>query len=395
MLYALAVSGGSIAYVPFLTLILPSRLTELAGTSDVAWVAYAAFFGAIMASLANIMFGLLSDYVRNRRVWIWFGLFLSSAILVSFPVVTTLHSLIAFVILWQLALNMMLSPLAAWAGDSVPDSQKGMLGGLLALAPALGALSGAIVTFPELAGFESRLWIIAAMVIGCVLPVLLFGKPARFEDLEPAKNPREPSHTAAKHRTKMPGKTVIHMWVSRLLIQICEATLFAYIFFWFRSVDQRLGDDDTAQILSAVVIVAVPVAMVVGRWTDRHNRPIAPLAICALVTAIGLTMMSLLSAPTLGLLSPVGAIASYAVVGIAASVFLSLHTSQTLRVLPKPETRGRDLGIFNLTNTAPSLIMPWLVLMLIPIFGFAALLAVLALLALLAAILLWSTGKPV
>jgi hypothetical protein len=65
-----------------------------------------------------------------------------------------------------------------------------------------------------------------------------------------------------------------------------------------------------------------------------------------------------------------------------------LHSGQTLRVLPTPRHRGRDLGIFNLTNTVPSLIMPWLTLALVPSFGFAGLFALLALLAFTSAMIL-------
>ena len=87
------------------------------------------------------------------------------------------------------------------------------------------------------------------------------------------------------------------------------------------------------------------------------------------------------------------AILSFVVFGIAATIFLSLHTGQTLRVLPKPQNRGRDLGIFNLTNTVPSLVMPWLTLALVPAFGFGALFALFAVLAALAASLLATAPK--
>jgi hypothetical protein len=70
--------------------------------------------------------------------------------------------------------------------------------------------------------------------------------------------------------------------------------------------------------------------------------------------------------------------ASYLVFGVATTVFLSLHSSQTLRILPRSDRRGRDLGIFNLTNTVPSLIMPWLTISLVPGFGFDALFLLLA-----------------
>lgn len=87
------------------------------------------------------------------------------------------------------------------------------------------------------------------------------------------------------------------------------------------------------------------------------------------------------------------AIIGYILFGIAATIFLSLHTGQTLRVLPKPEHRGRDLGVFNLTNTVPSLVMPWLTLTLVPGFGFAALFALFAVLAIIAAGLLAATPR--
>ena len=88
-----------------------------------------------------------------------------------------------------------------------------------------------------------------------------------------------------------------------------------------------------------------------------------------------------------------GAIAGYVVFGLSTSVFLALHTSQTLRVLPKPSMRGRDLGIFNLTNTVPSLIMPWLTLALVPVFGFSALFFTLAALVALGTALLLTLVK--
>ena len=93
--------------------------------------------------------------------------------------------------------------------------------------------------------------------------------------------------------------------------------------------------------------------------------------------------------------SVLAAIAGFVVFGIAATVFLSLHTGQTLRVLPKPQHRGRDLGVFNLTNTVPSLVMPWLTQPLVPSFGFSALLGCFAVVVALGAGVVVSVAKPV
>ena len=69
-------------------------------------------------------------------------------------------------------------------------------------------------------------------------------------------------------------------------------------------------------------------------------------------------------------------------------IFLAQHSAQTLRVLPRADRRGRDLGLFNLTNTLPSLIMPWFALILVPYAGFSSLFVLLAALSAITGLLL-------
>ena len=178
------------------------------------------------------------------------------------------------------------------------------------------------------------------------------------------------------------------MWLARLLVQIAEAALFAYLLIWFATIDPDFGDNRTATVFTVVLALSIPLAMLAGRWSDRNDRPLLPLSIGSGIGAVGLVVMGL--ADTLA-----SAIVGYVVFGLATSVFLALHTSQTLRFLPKPATRGRDLGIFNLTNTVPSLIMPWLIVALVPLFGFEALFFVLAALAAIAMLLLVTAKRHI
>jgi MFS family permease len=176
-------------------------------------------------------------------------------------------------------------------------------------------------------------------------------------------------------------RAAIQMWVARLLVQIAEASLFAFLLLWFRSIDPTFEENRIATIFTAVLCCAVIIALVVGRWSDRHDQPLTPLVYAALAAATGLGIMAIATDISL-------AIVGYALFGMAGSVFLAIHSAQTLRVLPNPGRRGRDLGIFNLTNTVPSIVMPWLTLALVPVYGFDALFIVLGLLALCAAMLL-------
>lgn len=383
-LYALAVAGGAIAYVPFLTIVLPLHVARFGAQQVLGVLAYAAFAGAIAASLANIGFGWLSDRSGTRPPWIAAGLVLSCLLLNAMPLARNPAELTALIVAWQVSLNMMLAPLSAWGGDCVPDSQKGTLGGLLALAPALGAMSGALVTLPGIEGTALRLAMIAALVLAMVAPVLLAGPPRPMPQL---MAPLAAWHGQTDQAAD--AHPVIRMWLARLLVQIAEASLFAFLLLWFRSLDRQFHEGEMARIFTAVLAVAAIAALVVGRWSDRTRRPLAPLVAAAAMAGAGLVIMALAA-------DRAGAIGGYVVFGVASSVFLSLHSSQTLRVLPAPQHRGRDLGLFNLTNTVPSLIMPWLTLALVPHYGFDALFLLLATLAGLACVLLASlvrTGR--
>ena len=376
LLYALAWAGGAIAYVPFLTIWLPGRMTQLAGAADVQTLGYVTFFGAIAASVGGISFGWLSDRTGNRRGWILAGLILTIALLLVVPLAQDIWSLVAMIVAWQLTLNMMLGPLAAWAGDMVPDEQKGLLGGLLAFSPALGGWSGWLVTWPGLVTAEQRLVVIALLVASAVLPVLTLGRPRAFPQLTAPP----PARAGSEGPQRQTGPAV-RMWLARLLVQIAEAALFAYLYFWFRSIDPGMHDNEKARLFGMALTIAIPIALASGRWADRNDRPFVPLVAAAAVSSLGMVGMALATGLD-------AAKASYLVFGIASTVFLSLHSGQTLRILPRSDRRGRDLGIFNLTNTVPSLIMPWLTISLVPGFGFDALFLLLAGLSAIAVLLL-------
>lgn len=383
ILFALAVSGVTVAYVPLLTVVLPLKVVSLMGGEDVATLARITFFGALVASISNIAFGILSDRFGNRIFWIVSGLLVSNVLLLAIGRASTAAEVIVLVMAWQLGLNMMLAPLMAWAGDCFPDEQKGTLGGLLALAPAVGALSGSLVTVEAIMDPAFRLPAVAIIVTAFVLPAVIFGRrQTRGELLRPVADPNEHENDPLRRRP-----AIVRLWLARFLVQISEAGLFAYLLFWLRSIVEGFQENTAANLYSVVLVIAVPLSLFLGRWSDRNSRPILPLSIMAMLSAAGLLVMAFTQGIGLALLG-------YVIFGTASVIFLSLHTAQTLRVLPKPQNRGRDLGLFNLTNTLPSMVMPWLTLALVPAFGFSALFVCFAILIGLAAGLLASVAKP-
>jgi len=373
-LFALAAAGGAVAYVPLLTVLLPQRIADLQGGEDVAALAQVGFLGAVMASIANIGVGMLSDRLRMRRPFVIAGLLLSNALLLMVGTASSVAQIVVLVMVWQVALNLMLAPLMAWAGDCFPDEQKGVLGGALALSPALGALAGSLVTWDGLVAPSARLGLVAVLVSALVLPAVLLGKGrVRPGLVAPVPAPTEP--------VPVRERVVLRMWAARLLVQVAEGGMFAFLLYWLRSIAPGYPENGAANIFSLVLVAAVPLSLLLGRWSDAHARPILPLVAAALLCACGMLVMA--AAQTLA-----WAIAGYVLFGLSAAVFLALHSGQTLRVLPAPQHRGRDLGVFNLTNTVPGMVMPGLTVMLVPRFGYDALFVLFAGLAAGSAVLL-------
>ncbi|MFN3863460.1 MAG: MFS transporter [Erythrobacter sp.] len=373
-LFALAAAGGAVAYVPLLTVLLPERIAALQGHEDIAALAQATFLGAVTASLANIGVGMLSDATRRRRVWIVAGLGASNFWLLQIGQAHSISQIVLLVMLWQVGLNLMLAPLMAWAGDCFPDRQKGVLGGAMALSPALGALAGSLVTIEGLIAPDARLHVVAGLVTVLVLPALVLGGGRKRPELMAAR-------AAAADRSPGRAHPVGRMWAARFLVQVAEGGMFAFLLFWLRSLAPDFPEHSAANIFSLVLVGAVPLSLLLGRWSDRHGRPIVPLVGCALLCAGGMLVMAAANGLVL-------AIAGYVLFACAAAIFLSLHAGQTLRVLPAPEHRGRDLGLFNLTNTLPAMVMPWLTVLLVPELGYSALFVLFAGLALVSAGLL-------
>src|SRR3546814_19439302 len=112
--------GGAIAYVPFLTIWLPSRMTELAGPADVQTLGYVTFFGAIAASAGGIIFGWFSDRTHSRRAWVFAGMVLSVPLPLLVPLAKDVWTRVGIIIPWQLNINMLLGPLVALPGAFFP-----------------------------------------------------------------------------------------------------------------------------------------------------------------------------------------------------------------------------------------------------------------------------------
>lgn len=342
-LYALAYAGGVTSYVPLLVLLLPLKVEAMG--ERVGLLTLSAVIGAVAASVSAIVFGALSDrsWARrgSRRRWIGGGLIATMASYAGIAAAQTPAALLAAVALFQVAVNMMLAPLSATMADAVPDRSKGLAGGLLAAAQPVAALVGAGVTGGALAGEDMRL----AAVIGCaallMLPLLLAGRP-------PTAGEGRLAGTKSLRRIDLG-----YLWSARLCVQTANIVPFTYLLFLFQEVEGRADPLALAsrlgRLTAIIYLLSVPVALVMGRASDRIGARKPFLLGAAAAGAVGLAAMALADGWAV-------AVGGYALFAVASVAFLALQGGYAMQVLPSAATRGRDLGLLNLANTLPSVI---------------------------------------
>ena len=373
ILYTLAIGGMFVSFMPFVMVLLPMKAAAVGGHGRVALLSEAALGGALVASVANIVFGMLSDRTYRlrgtRRPWVAAGL---AALLLAYA---GLHfsadplGLLLAVAALQVAINMGFSPILAMMADEVPDAQKGLVGGLIGTGQPVGSLIAVLVVNAPGLGDGGRYALLCAIMVAMVAPLLVLMRERGAGESAPP-----PRQIEVQRRWDF-----ARAWAARMLVQVAGNALATYGFFYFVAVMGEDGEGSAgmiATVMAIATIVALAMTVLAGKLSDRVMRRKPFLAAAAIVMATGLGAMAMAREPAV-------AAGGYVLALSSLSVFLGIHAALAMQLLPAPGHRGRDLGILNLTNTLPAIAAPLLAFRLAPEQGgFAPLLLVLGLLTL-------------
>ncbi|WP_299309036.1 MFS transporter [uncultured Croceicoccus sp.] len=364
--YVLAFMGGHVAFVPLLVLLLPRRVEAGDAADPVAALSILLVIGGVVASIANIVAGRLSDrafaQVGSRRGMITLGLALVCASYAPFALSSGFAALCAAIIAFQVAVNVLLAPLGALLADYVEDARKGRVAGLLSAALPLsyGVLAVLGWAFPRDADLAFAATAVITAVL--VLPLLLAWPFGRGSAGDPPALAAPIGAGAGRDRRSVPRDFAM-AFVARLAMQCGAVLVLSYVFFYLEGLAARIGPPPggtttaALALLSVLALCASALASVVaGLASDRLGQRRGPLMACCALAAAALALMA--GAPGWWAI-----FLSYPLFNAGLSGFVALDAALVGQLVAGDTRRGFWLGIMNLTNTVPAIAVPLLTLL--------------------------------
>ncbi len=363
--YSAAQIGAFIGFVPLFSLLLPLKAAAIAPTGKAELLAIVALWGAVTASIANVVVGAVSDRSRwgngERWRWIAIGLVATATSYGLIALANTPPTLLLAVVGLQISLNVMLNPLAAALPDLVPDNQKGVVSAYAGLAYPLASLFGAVLIGIVLSTEMTRLLAIVGTMLLLVTPFILAAR---------RKRPAAAAPTAIDRSWAGLRDSDFQMaFLSRLLVQTAIAMNVLYLLFFLQS-ETRIGSVIPGQrpeavlgwVLAGSTVTAIVAGLLAGYWSDRIGRRRELVFAGGMLIATGTLLMALAPA------WPGPAVAQI-VFGVGLGLYGVVDTALIAQLLPSRANAGRDLGLMNVAATAAQVLAPLLALAALQLVG--------------------------
>ncbi|MWV47872.1 MFS transporter [Rathayibacter sp. VKM Ac-2803] len=313
-------------------------------------------FGALFATLANVVFGRLSDRTTSRlgrrRIWIVAGTVIMT---VAFAIMALAPTLMIATVGWslaQLGANMALAPFIATIADQVPRFQRGKITAAIGIAQNVGILGGTYVA----EAFADQLLImfvgpaVLAIIVMVVFAIVLPDR--RLPTRPPRATLREWAETFWVSPVKHPDYALA--WWSRFLITFASFGFTTFRFFYLLN-HIEVPEADIPGVISMSVLIytigLVGASYFAGWLSDKIGRRKVFVWSSTALFAIG--TFALIFVQDIGAFYILEAI-----LGIAYGIYVGVDLALVVDVLPDPENSGKDLGVFNIANALPQTIAP-------------------------------------
>jgi MFS family permease len=311
----------------------------------------------VVATVANILIGALSDLTRSRlgrrTPWLIAGSVGSAAMLIVMGKADSVGLLLVEWCIFQVFLNAIVAPLLAVISDRIAPAHRGTISSIYAFGFTLGLYGGQY--------FNARFLddLMTGFVSMAVL-ILLSGPIAALIMREASSRPmpkRALNRDMILDNFSIPRRNARDYYLAlfgKLMITTATFAIQGYQLFILTDYLKVAEGDVGRQIelISIILMVtALAMALVAGPISDKIGRRKGPVALAGLMVAIGALVPFFSTAPWTMLV--------YALIaGIGSGIFNSVDQALNVEVLPNAATAAKDLGVLNLANTGGQILGP-------------------------------------
>lgn len=358
LLYAAAYAGTILLLLAPLLVTLALKVASLVGIDRAPnSLALVAGVGALVALVANPVFGRLSDRTVSRlgmrRPWMLAGLAGGS---LGILVVALAPSVPVVLVGWcvaQLSFNALQAALVAVLPDQVPVDQRGLVAGVLGVCLPIASVSGTFLV-QLFTGSQLAMFLVPCAVGG--LFVLLFALTLDDRHLARSSRPTWTSRELATTFYLSPRRSPDFAWAfaSRFLFVLAYALLITYQAYYLvaelGSAEQEVpGQIFLGTLVQSVVVVAA--SLVGGRLSDRTGRRKIFVFVASVVYGSAMFAIAVASGFDAYLVG-------MAIGGLGFGLYMAVDLALVVDVLPGAEDAAKDLGVLNIAAALPASVAP-------------------------------------
>jgi MFS family permease len=355
--YTFASFAAWVALITPIAVTLALRVQQLDPAGKAGSLALATSLGALLSMLAGPVVGLLSDRttwrIGRRRPWMVVGILGGFG---GLAIVATANSIPVLVFGWCVTQTMFAVNGAATSAimpDQIPESQRGKLSGLIGMSQQVGVAVGIAIT----QAVQGNL--LLAFMIPATLGVIGVLSLAAILPDRPADALRRPSLDLLGLLKSYWVNPRLHpdfgwAWIGRFLISMGFAIMANYSVYYLTD---KLGykPEEVPKLMligSAIGIVVTTTAAIAGGIvSDRMGRRKPFVVGAALAYAVG--MAGIASANSFQVY-----LAWSMLTGIGIGMYSAIDLALVTQVLPNPDNRAKDMGVFNIASVMPQSIAP-------------------------------------
>ena len=363
--FTMAQIGAFVSFMPLIQVLLPLKAAAIDPVGKAVLLSQVAIYGALVASVANLLAGAISDRTTSRfgrrRPWIFVGALGSVASYLMIMAADGMIGLMLGIGCFQLAFNMMFAALLAVLPDRVPDAQKGRVSAFLSLGHPIGGMAGAILVGGLLVSEWSRYLTIAVVLLVAMAP-FAFGlddPPLRAGERPPLSLR---AFVVGLWINPLAYPDFALAWISRFMVLVAITLTQSYMLYYLQDAlhysqlfPGRRAEQGLALLTTVATCANVICAMIGGMLSDRLRRRKLFAAGAAMILAAAMVTFSLIPG------WPV-VVVGFLIFGCGAGCYYAVDIALVSQVLPSQKDAGKGLGVINLANTLPQALAPVLAL---------------------------------